>query len=65
MVTVIEIDAKQYARIEIGGLFVIFERCGCGIEPVLGLELEARKGSRLGEERPLKFRISTSGILML
>jgi hypothetical protein len=66
LVTVIDIEAKQYAKIEIGGLFVIFES-GSGKPPdfPLGL-LEARKGSRSkGEDRPLKFRISISGILML
>jgi len=61
--TVIEIDARQYARIEIGGLFVIFET-GKGIT-LLGLP--GRKGSRCepGDECPLKLRISCgSGILM-
>jgi hypothetical protein len=66
LVTVIDIEAKQYAKIEIGGLFVIFER-GREMPPDLPMVLdEARKGSRCeGEDRPLKFRISTSGILML
>jgi hypothetical protein len=66
-VTVIDIEAKQYARIEIGGLFVIFET-GKGSPPALpDPDCEERKGSRPdeGDDRPLKFRISCcSGILM-
>jgi hypothetical protein len=64
LVTVIDIDAKQYARIEIGGLFVIFER-GAGVE-ALEFDLDARNGSLgEGDDRPFKLRISISGILML
>ncbi len=65
-VTVIEIEAKQYARIEIGGLFVMLEST-LGAADFEGLELDlARKGSRCeGDDRPLKLRISTSGILMV
>jgi len=66
-VTVIEIEAKQYARIETGGLFVIFDK-GTIDPPDLELDLEeeGRKGSRCeGDDRPLKFRNSISGILML
>jgi hypothetical protein len=66
LVTVIDIDAKQYARIEMGGLFVMFET---GIIPPafpeFGLEMN---GSRCeeGDDRPLKLRISCcSGILMV
>jgi hypothetical protein len=65
-VTVIEIEAKQYARIEIGGLLVILER-GTGIPPALDPDFEERKESREddGEDRSLKLRISCdSGILM-
>jgi hypothetical protein len=66
-VTVIEIEAKQYARIEMGGLLVIFER-GPGIPPALvGPDFEERKESLEddGDDRALKLRISCdSGILM-
>jgi hypothetical protein len=37
-----DIDAKQYARIEIGGLFVMFERAGIFEDP----DLDELKGSR-------------------
>jgi len=64
LVTVIEIEAKQYAKIDMGGLFVIFEKWKPP-PPDLALDPD-RKGSRAeGEDRPLKFRISISGILML
>jgi hypothetical protein len=44
-VTVIDIEAKQYARIEIGGLFVMLER-GAAMPPFLPEpDLEERKGS--------------------
>lgn len=58
-----EIDAKQYARIAIGGLLVILET-GSG---KAGVRAFGRKASREdGEERPLKFRISCcSGTLIL
>ena len=42
-VTVIEIDAKQYAKMEMGGLFVMFER-GLGVE-AFELDLDPRNGS--------------------
>jgi hypothetical protein len=57
-------EAKQYAKIDIPGLFVIFE--GIGITLLLDDDLEERKDSRAdaGDDRPLKFRFSRSGILM-
>jgi hypothetical protein len=58
-------EAKQYAKMDIGGLFVIFEG---NMPPVLPLleDFEERKESREddGDDRPLKFLISSSGILM-
>jgi len=48
---------------------VIFDKGICGPPDLVELDLEEeedRKGSRCdGDARPLKFRISTSGILML
>jgi hypothetical protein len=59
-VTVIDIEARQYARMEIGGLFVMFDK---GPPPDLPCDLEERKDSR-GDGEALKVRISCSGILM-
>jgi hypothetical protein len=52
LVTVIDIDAKQYARIEIGGLFVIFET---GIIPpaLFEFDLEMNESLEDGDDRPL------------
>lgn len=44
LMTVIDIDAAQYARMDIGGLLVIFDT-GRGIAATLG-DLAERKGSR-------------------
>lgn len=66
-VTVIDIEAKQYARIEIGGLFVIFERRE-GPPALPGPDFDDRKESREeeGDDRSLKLRISCdSGTLMV
>jgi len=67
LVIVIDIEAAQYAKIEIGGLFVIFDRPRRWWTLDLVVLLEPlRKGSRcVGDARPLKLRISISGILML
>lgn len=58
-------EPKQYAKIDSGGLFVIFEG---KMPPVLPLleDLEENEVSRDddGDDRPLKFLISSSGILM-
>tara|TARA_R110002060_G_scaffold39912_7_gene51126 strand:+ start:2158 stop:2367 length:210 start_codon:yes stop_codon:yes gene_type:complete len=59
-VTVIDIEARQYARIERGGLFVMLDRGAAG--GFLGDLVGMMKGSLAeGEFRPLK---SLSGILM-
>jgi hypothetical protein len=59
-VTVIDIDARQYAKMEIGGLFVMLEIAAGGAMPLLDPDLEERKGSLAdGDDRPLN-----SGILM-
>lgn len=54
-----EIDARQYAKIDMGGLFVMFESAG-GATFLLGPGLEPKKGSFWeGDDLPLN-----SGILM-
>jgi hypothetical protein len=50
-VTVIDIDAIQYARIEIGGLFVILETGRGNTAPLLDAAFAGRKGSRWPKSR--------------
>ena len=58
-VTVIEIDAKQYAKMEIGGLFVILEMAAGGPAELCRVGDFARKGSlEDGDDRPLYLGIS-------
>jgi hypothetical protein len=59
-VTVIDIDAKQYAKIEIGGLFVMLEiAAGGATPPLLDPDFEERKESlEDGDDRPFKSPIS-------
>lgn len=63
MVTVIDIEAKQYATMENPGLFVMLDT-GIGMAPALPEPGFDERNSDAGEERSLKFRISTSGILL-
>jgi len=46
LTTVMEIDAIQYAMIEIGGLFVIFDTGRGNAPPLVDGDFEPRKGSR-------------------
>jgi hypothetical protein len=65
LVTVIDIEAAQYAKMEMGGLFVIFARPRWWWALDLVLFVLPRKESRcVGDARPLKLRISISGILI-
>jgi hypothetical protein len=57
LVTVIEIDAKQYAKMEMGGLFVMFETGIIGLD-LFEFDLD-KKGSRCEDgDRSPKLRIS-------
>jgi hypothetical protein len=58
-VTVIDIDARQYAKIEIGGLFVMLEIAAGGAMPLLDPDFEEKGSLADGDDRPLN-----SGILM-
>ena len=62
LITVIDIEAKQYAMIESPGLFVMLE--GNAMELVALGDLGTMKGSRWDDGEALKFRISISSFFL-